>query len=184
MPQAIPSWEIHNKVRKGCRSSCMLNLFCIFIPVCNILSHLRCICSCSNFCIAFSTHTHGHIWAHSHTLCSLGFKLTLSLPRGAVRRGTNRRPQRSAQAAAMWYVQAAGSEGGGRPAYTLHPLSYPRETERGRNWQLTMKSWLSISPWWRLGVGVAVSTLGWVRGFIMGRCVFLSLYVKRWRGEE
>lgn len=92
-------------------------------------------------------HTHGHTWARSHTLCSLGFKLTLLLPWGAVRWGTNRRPQRSAQAEAMWYVETVGSVG----TSLLHTTSssfIPEKTERGRNWQLTMKSWQSISPWW------------------------------------
>lgn len=89
-------------------------------------------------------HTHT---AHSHTVCGRGFKLlTLSLPRGAVRRGANHRPPRSTQAAAMWYVETVGSKGGDIPLIQCTPPSFiPEKTERGRDWQLTMKSWQFIA---------------------------------------
>ena len=119
-----------------------------------------------SLCIALKTHRQ-HGWkdthyytntacCHHHTfrdssLCrGCVAKLTLSPTREAVRRGTNHKPQLSAQAAAMWYLQTVGSRGGDPPAFAT-PSLIPQCDREGKEVGWTMRSWLPISIWWRLG---------------------------------
>lgn len=121
-------------------------------------------CSQGNFCIAFLAcihmDAHGHtailsvVWLPSSRCCSHGEWWI---------EGPITEPQRSAQAQAMWYVETAGSAET-PPLSTTSSLFIPGKTERGRIWQLTMKSWQSISPWW---------CQIWAHGFVKGWCVFV-----------
>lgn len=96
--------------------------------------YLASCCRCILVCITVTL-----CWAHGHILRRLGHQLTLSLTRGTVRWGTNHRAQRCAQATAMWNLQTVGSKAGDPLLTQYPPPDYPRETERGRKWHLTIK---------------------------------------------
>lgn len=153
--------------------------FFIFIPMCKTVWHF--LTRASAFVVIFALpfrHTHAWTWARSHTLCSLGFKLTLSLLRGAVRRGTNRRPQRSAQAAAMWSVETVGSQGG--EALHIHNtfLSHPRGDRKRKKLAINHEifSYPSISLCRCPGSARRCHVCDGCVVFVIGLCVFLVVY--------
>lgn len=97
-----------SKVNKGLRESWAFFSLVIFFLVCITLGSFY--------------------WARNHIIYSLDFKLTLPLTRGAVSWGTNHRPQKSAQARAMWNSQTLGNKG------EAHPL-LSRFTQSPKDWK-------------------------------------------------
>lgn len=129
-----------------------LILFFIFIRVCNTVRHFSHLsqCSLSNFCIAFSlSHAWTNLGTQTYTL-SLGFQAHVVNPKGS--REARDQSQTSEVGTSRSHVICAGSKGRGHPAYTLHLLPYPRETEREKNWPLNHDSQsIHVGDWDRRG---------------------------------
>lgn len=139
MPSILFCWKI-NIIHLNCcqfkkKKKKKARLLCFIINYEDYkMLYLASCCRCILVCITVTL-----CWAHGHILRRLGLQLTLSLTRGTVRWGTNHRAQRCAQATAMWNLQTAGSKAGDPLLTQYPPPDYPRETERGRKWHLTIK---------------------------------------------